>query len=204
MDENPNDAHSHEHGINQHTQKSPGQNAHASQRHEAATSQPHVHQGDAPTVVNASPKTHDHAAPVLAEGATAARPMAHGDHAAKTVAEELGIQRYIAEVLPEHKDQEISALQAQGRRVAMVGDGVNDAPALTRAAIGIAIGSGTDVAVESADIILIKSNPLDGASISLRLSARYLCRSARLWWRSTLSCCVGWSWMRRGNFLEYR
>jgi Cu2+-exporting ATPase len=84
---------------------------------------------------------------------------------AKAVAEELGIDRYFAQVLPEHKDQKVIQLQNQGRRVAMVGDGVNDAPALTRADVGIAIGSGTDVAVESAGIILVKSNPLDVVKI---------------------------------------
>lgn len=80
---------------------------------------------------------------------------------AKTVAEDLGIDSYFAEVLPENKDQKVIDLQKQGRRVAVVGDGVNDAPALTRADVGIAIGGGTDVAVESAGIILVKSNPLD-------------------------------------------
>jgi len=80
---------------------------------------------------------------------------------AKAVAAELGIDRYYAEVLPDEKDQIVQDIQAEGRRVAMVGDGVNDAPALTRADIGIAIGSGTDVAVESAGLILVKSNPLD-------------------------------------------
>lgn len=84
---------------------------------------------------------------------------------AKAVAEELGIDQYFAEVLPEHKDQQVSELKRQGKRVAMVGDGVNDAPALVRADIGIAIGSGTDVAIESAGIILVKSNPLDVVKI---------------------------------------
>jgi Cu2+-exporting ATPase len=84
---------------------------------------------------------------------------------AQAVADELAIDRHFAEVLPEHKDQKVVQLQEQGHQVAMVGDGVNDAPALTRADVGIAIGSGTDVAVESAGIILVKSNPLDVVSV---------------------------------------
>jgi len=84
---------------------------------------------------------------------------------AKAVADELGIETYFAEVLPEHKDQKVSELQKQGKHVAMVGDGVNDAPALIRADVGIAIGSGTDVAIESAGIILVKSNPMDVVKI---------------------------------------
>jgi Cu2+-exporting ATPase len=84
---------------------------------------------------------------------------------AKSVADELGIGTYFAEVLPENKDQKVADLQKQGKHVAMVGDGVNDAPALTRADVGIAIGSGTDVAIESAGIILVKSNPLDVVKI---------------------------------------
>ncbi|MCB2202677.1 heavy metal translocating P-type ATPase [bacterium] len=80
---------------------------------------------------------------------------------AKTVADELGIDIYFAEVLPENKDEKIRQLQDEGKKVAMVGDGVNDAPALTRADVGIAIGSGTDVAIESAGIILVENDPMD-------------------------------------------
>jgi len=84
---------------------------------------------------------------------------------AKSVANELGIKTYFAEVLPENKDQKVLELQKKGLEVAMVGDGVNDAPAITRADVGIAIGSGTDVAVQSAGIILVKDNPMDVVKI---------------------------------------
>jgi Cu2+-exporting ATPase len=84
---------------------------------------------------------------------------------AKAVAEELDIDQFFAEVLPEDKDKKVRSLQEEDKMVAMVGDGVNDAPALTRADVGIAIGSGTDVAVESAGLILVKSNPMDVVKI---------------------------------------
>jgi Cu2+-exporting ATPase len=103
---------------------------------------------------------------------------------AKAVAEELGIDLYFAEVLPEHKDQKVIELQKQGKRVAMVGDGVNDAPALARANVGIAIGSGTDVAVESAGIILVKSNPLDVVKIFKLSRASYQKMIQNLLWAS--------------------
>jgi Cu2+-exporting ATPase len=80
---------------------------------------------------------------------------------AKWVAEELGIDEYFAKVLPHEKSQKVKLLQAKGNIVAMVGDGVNDAPALTQADLGIAIGAGTNVAIESASIILMKNDPRD-------------------------------------------
>ena len=101
---------------------------------------------------------------------------------AKAVANQLGIKRVFAEVLPEHKDQKVIELQKQGKRVAMVGDGVNDAPALTRADVGIAIGGGTDVAIESAGLILVNSNPLDVVKIFKLSRASYNKMIQNLWW----------------------
>lgn len=103
---------------------------------------------------------------------------------AKAVAGELGIDQYYAQVLPEHKDLMVSELQAAGQRVAMVGDGINDAPALTRADIGVAIGSGTDVAIESAGIILVRSNPLDVVKLFKLSQASYRKMIQNLVWAS--------------------
>jgi Cu2+-exporting ATPase len=89
------------------------------------------------------------------------------------VAKELGIEEYFAEVLPEHKAETVKKLQADGSKVAMVGDGVNDAPALTQANIGIAIGAGTDVAIESAGIVLASSDPRGVAKIVKLSKATY-------------------------------
>jgi Cu2+-exporting ATPase len=101
---------------------------------------------------------------------------------ADAVAGMLDIDQVFAEVLPEDKDEKVIALQEQGKEVGMVGDGVNDAPALTRADVGIAIGSGTDVAVESAGLILVRSNPLDVVKILKLSQAGYRKQVQNIWW----------------------
>ncbi|MFZ1539664.1 MAG: copper-translocating P-type ATPase [Chromatiaceae bacterium] len=92
---------------------------------------------------------------------------------AKSVAAELGLDDYFAEVLPHQKAEKIREVKARGLRVAMVGDGVNDAPALVEADLGIAIGAGTDVAIESADIVLVKSDPRNVADVIALSRATY-------------------------------
>ena len=110
--------------------------------------------------------------------------MLTGDNAAtaKRIAADLGIDSVLADVLPRQKAEKIKALQATGKRVGMVGDGVNDAPALTQADVGFAIGAGTDVAMESADVVLMKSDPYDIVA-AIELSHATLRKMHQnLWW----------------------
>jgi Cu2+-exporting ATPase len=110
--------------------------------------------------------------------------MLTGDNklVAKWVAEEIGLDEYFAEVLPHQKAEKIKEVQARGLTVAMTGDGVNDAPALAQSDVGIAVGAGTDVAIETADIILVRSNPNDVAAIIGLAKATYGKMIQNLWW----------------------
>ena len=110
--------------------------------------------------------------------------MATGDNqqVAKAVSQQLSLNDFYAEVLPEDKQRIIKELQVKGEFVAMTGDGVNDAPALAQANVGIAVGSGTDVAAETADIVLVNSNPKDIANLILFGSATYKKMMQNLWW----------------------
>jgi len=101
---------------------------------------------------------------------------------AEAVASELGIDTVFAEVLPDQKASKIEELKRGGKRVAMVGDGVNDAPALVTADVGIAIGTGTDVAVEAGDIVLVRSDPRDVSRIVSLSRATYRKMIQNLWW----------------------
>ncbi|RJQ32163.1 MAG: copper-translocating P-type ATPase [Actinobacteria bacterium] len=110
--------------------------------------------------------------------------MLTGDNelVAKWVAQEIGLDDYFAEVLPQQKEEKVKEVQARGLITAMTGDGVNDAPALAQADVGIAIGSGTDVAVETADIILIRSNPQDVVDITKLAKSTYSKMVQNLGW----------------------
>ncbi|MCX8177590.1 MAG: copper-translocating P-type ATPase [Candidatus Bathyarchaeota archaeon] len=104
------------------------------------------------------------------------------EEVARWVAQELGIDSYFARVLPDQKAEKIKRLMEEGNRVAMVGDGVNDAPALVTADVGIAIGAGTDVAIESADIILVRNDPRDVAKATEISVKTYSKMVQNLWW----------------------
>jgi Cu2+-exporting ATPase len=110
--------------------------------------------------------------------------MLTGDNrqVAKWVADEIGLDDYFAEVLPDEKADKIREVQGRGLTTAMVGDGVNDAPALATADVGIAIGAGTDVAVETADIVLVRNNPQDVTAILKLAQATYRKMVQNLWW----------------------
>jgi P-type Cu2+ transporter len=115
-------------------------------------------------------------------GVTVAMITGDAQQVADAVAAELDIDEVFAEVLPEDKDAQVAHLQAQGRSVAMVGDGVNDAPALARADVGIAIGAGTDVAIESAGIVLASDDPRGVVAIRRLSAATYRKMVQNLWW----------------------
>jgi Cu2+-exporting ATPase len=104
------------------------------------------------------------------------------DAVAKSVATELGVDRYFAGVKPEDKSHNVAELQSEGRTVAMVGDGVNDAPALAQADVGIAIGAGTDVAIASAGVILASDDPRSVLSVIELSRASYRKMKQNLWW----------------------
>jgi Cu2+-exporting ATPase len=101
---------------------------------------------------------------------------------ADAVAKELGIETVFAEVLPEQKASRIEEVRRTGKRVAMVGDGVNDAPALLTADVGIAIGAGTEVAVEAGDVVLVRNDPRDVSKIITLSKATYRKEVQNLWW----------------------
>jgi len=104
------------------------------------------------------------------------------EEVARWVASELGINDYFAQVLPDKKAEKIRLLKEKGFKVAMVGDGINDAPALVTADVGIAIGAGTDVAIESADITLVRNDPRDVVKLMDLSRKTYAKMAQNLWW----------------------
>ena len=111
-----------------------------------------------------------------------------GKDAAREIARQAGVDEVLAEVLPQDKEKQVAELMAQGRKVAMVGDGINDAPALTRAHVGVAIGAGTDIAMDAADIVLVKSDLRDVVT-AIRLSRNVLRNiKENLFWAFFYNC----------------
>ena len=110
--------------------------------------------------------------------------MITGDNeqVARWVAREVGLDEYFAGVLPDKKAEKVKEVQSRGLVVAMTGDGVNDAPALAQADVGVAIGAGTEVAVQTADVILVKSNPMDVLNIVRLARATHRKMLQNLWW----------------------
>jgi Cu2+-exporting ATPase len=119
------------------------------------------------------PESREAVATLKRQGLRVAMLTGDSEDVARWVAADLGIDEFFAQVLPEHKSARIQELQARGARVAMVGDGVNDAPALAQADVGIAIGAGTDVARAAAGIVLVKNDPRDVAAIIALSRATY-------------------------------
>jgi P-type Cu2+ transporter len=128
------------------------------------------------------PESREAVAALKEQGVRVAMLTGDSEDVARWVAGELGIDAYFAQVLPEHKNAKIQELQRGGAQVAMVGDGVNDAPALAQADVGIAIGAGTDVAVAAAGIVLIKNDPRDVARIITLSRATYRKMMQNLAW----------------------
>ncbi len=128
------------------------------------------------------PESHEALGRLKAMGVQVMMLTGDAEAVARWVSQELGLDDYFAEVLPDEKAAKIKEVQSRGLVVAMTGDGVNDAPALTQADVGIAIGAGTDVAIESADIVLVRSDPRDVTAIVELARATYGKMVQNLWW----------------------
>ena len=128
------------------------------------------------------PESHDAVAALHAQGVQVVMVTGDARAVAESVADELGIDRVISGVRPEDKARTVAELQGEGLRVAMVGDGVNDAPALARADVGLAIGAGTDVAIGSAGVVLASSDPRSVLSVLQLSRAAYRKMRQNLWW----------------------